>query len=177
MNRREWIGSATTLAALGCTGLRHQAPNPSETIQRDPLADLPRMLRIASVPGTAVAIVDGSSITARGFGTTRAQDGEQVTENTIFEAASLSKPVFAYLVHMLVAEGKLDLDRPLIDYVPLPNPADTLARTITARHVLSHTSGWRNWRFNRDQPLTADFAPGSRWSYSGNVVQPIRPRP
>ncbi|MDQ6635107.1 MAG: beta-lactamase family protein [Gemmatimonadota bacterium] len=167
MNRREWIGSTTALGALGCAGLRHQAPDPGETMQRDPVVDLPRILRIASVPGTAVAIVNGDSFTVRGSGTTRAQDGEQVTENTIFEAASLSKPVFAYLVHRLVTEGKLDLDRPLGDYIPLPNPSDTLARTITARHVLSHTSGWRNWRFNRDQQLTADFAPGSRWSYSG----------
>jgi CubicO group peptidase (beta-lactamase class C family) len=175
MNRREWIGSATAFATLGCTGLRHVAPDSHPAAQRDPLtdpladplADLPRMLRIASVPGAAVTIVAGDTITTRGFGVTRAQDGEPVTGDTIFEAASLSKPVFAYLVHALVTESKLDLDRPLGDYVPLPNPADTLARTITARHVLSHTSGWRNWRFNRDQQLTADFTPGSRWSYSG----------
>jgi CubicO group peptidase (beta-lactamase class C family) len=64
-------------------------------------------------------------------------------------------------------EGRLDLDRPLGEIVPLPNPSDAAARTITARHVLSHTSGWRNWRFARDQLLTADFAPGSRFSYSG----------
>jgi CubicO group peptidase (beta-lactamase class C family) len=167
MNRREWLGSATALAALGCSGLRHRALDSDAAMSRDPLNELPRMLRVASVPGAAVGIVEADSSTARGFGVTRAQDGEPVTGDTIFEAASLSKPVFAYLVHMLVAESKLDLDRPLADYIALPNPADAIARTITARHVLSHTTGWRNWRFNRDQQLTADFTPGSRWSYSG----------
>ncbi len=49
----------------------------------------------------------------------------------------------------------------------LPNPGDATARAITARHVLSHTTGWRNWRFARDHVLTADFAPGSRFGYSG----------
>src|SRR5207237_10645877 len=79
----------------------------------------------------------------------------------------LRKPVFAFLVLGLVGDGVLDLDRPLGEYLPLPNPADERARTITARHALSHSSGWRNWRFGNDQLLTADFAPGSRFSYSG----------
>jgi CubicO group peptidase (beta-lactamase class C family) len=124
-------------------------------------------MRLAFVPGASVAVIDGSSFDARGFGVTRADGGAPVTADTVFEAASLSKPVFAYLVHSLAAEGKLDLDRPLREYLPLPNPADTGSATITARHVLSHTTGWRNWRFSREQTLTADFAPGSRWSYSG----------
>jgi CubicO group peptidase (beta-lactamase class C family) len=98
---------------------------------------------------------------------TRASSGLAVDGDTAFEAASLSKQVFAYLVHRLAFEGALDLDRPVAEYLPLPNPADERARTITARHLLSHSSGWRNWRFNKDQALTSEFAPGSRWSYSG----------
>lgn len=59
------------------------------------------------------------------------------------------------------------LDRPVGEYLPLPNPDDVRARTITARHLLSHSGGWRNWRNNNTQALTSDFEPGSRWSYSG----------
>jgi CubicO group peptidase (beta-lactamase class C family) len=90
-----------------------------------------------------------------------------VTEQTVFEAASLSKPVFAYLVLGLEREGVIDLGRPIGDYLALPNREDARARTITARHLLSHSGGWRNWRFAREHLLTADFEPGSRFSYSG----------
>jgi CubicO group peptidase (beta-lactamase class C family) len=168
MDRRTWLAGAGSLFLLACAG--RQGPGANDTRRPsapDELADVPRMMRIASVPGVSIGMTNGGSVTTRAFGVTRAQDGEAVTGDTVFEAASLSKPVFAYLVHRLVAEGKLDLDRPLGGYLPLPNPADAAARTITGRHVLSHTSGWRNWRFNRGQQLTADFTPGTSWSYSG----------
>ena len=61
----------------------------------------------------------------------------------------------------------LDLDRPVHEYLALPDPGDARARTITTRHLLGHAGGWRNWRFAPSQALVADFAPGSRWSYSG----------
>jgi CubicO group peptidase (beta-lactamase class C family) len=124
-------------------------------------------MRLASVPGVSLAIVERDRVTARGIGVTRAGGSDAVDADTVFEAASLSKPVFAYLVLRLAAEGAIDLDRPLGEYVALPNPSDAAARSITARHVLSHTSGWRNWRFARDHGLTADFTPGSRFGYSG----------
>jgi CubicO group peptidase (beta-lactamase class C family) len=129
--------------------------------------DLPRWMRLANVPGVSLAIVERGGTTARGFGVTRAGGTEAVNADTVFEAASLSKPVFAYLVLRLAAEGALDLDRPLGEYVDLPNPSDAAARAITARQALSHTTGWRNWRTARDHVLTADFAPGSRFGYSG----------
>lgn len=170
MSRRSWLATTGGSLLAACTGpasttIARAAPKaPGQGVVPD---DLPRLMRLAFVPGASVAVIDGSSFDARGFGVTRAEGGTLVTADTVFEAASLSKPVFAYLVHSLAAEGKLDLDRPLREYLPLPNPADMAAATITARHVLSHTSGWRNWRFSRDQLLTADFTPGSRWSYSG----------
>jgi CubicO group peptidase (beta-lactamase class C family) len=124
-------------------------------------------MRLASVPGVSLAIVERDRIDARGFGVTRAGGTDAVNADTVFDAASLSKPAFAYLVLRLASEGAIDLDRPLAEYLELPNPSDAAARAITARHVLSHTTGWRNWRFARDHTLTADFAPGSRFGYSG----------
>jgi CubicO group peptidase (beta-lactamase class C family) len=67
----------------------------------------------------------------------------------------------------LASEGILDLTKPLAQYLELPNPGDARSRLITATHVLSHSGGWRNWRNNRETLLTADFEPGSRFSYSG----------
>jgi len=114
-----------------------------------------------------IATVDGAYITVEGDGVRRAGTDERMTGDTVFEAASLSKPVFAAIVMQLADEGAIDLTRPLADYLPLPNPTDERAKAVTATHVLSHSSGWRNWRPNRDTPLTADFPPGSRFSYSG----------
>jgi CubicO group peptidase (beta-lactamase class C family) len=123
-------------------------------------------MRGASVPGISVALLESGRVTTRGYGLTKA-GGTAIDANTVFEAASLSKPVFGYLVMQLVAEGTLDLDRPLAEFLPVPNPADARSAKITARHALSHSGGWRNWRFNATQALTADFEPGSRFSYSG----------
>jgi CubicO group peptidase (beta-lactamase class C family) len=83
----------------------------------------------------------------------------------------MTKPVFGYLVMQLVELGKLELDRPLVDYL---DPASLRAypdrRRITARMVLSHTSGLPNWRKGeeeRDGPLPVTFTPGSKFGYSG----------
>src|SRR4029078_5780516 len=89
-----------------------------------------------------------------------------VTESTRFEAASLSKPVTAYVALQLVDAGRLALDAPLTKYMTYPDPPDDpRAKTMTARHVLSHTTGFANWR--RRDPLKLFFAPGERFSYPG----------
>jgi hypothetical protein len=89
-----------------------------------------------------------------------------VDTQTVFEAASLSKPVVAHAALQLVDAGKLDLDEPLSQLVGPLVPNDPASAAITARHVLSHTTGLPNWRRN-DAPLQTHFPPGSRFSYSG----------
>jgi CubicO group peptidase (beta-lactamase class C family) len=65
-------------------------------------------------------------------------------------------------------EGLIDLDRPLASYLTLADAAsDERTRAVTARHVLSHSTGFPNWRNKRDQQLTSDFTPGDRFGYSG----------
>jgi CubicO group peptidase (beta-lactamase class C family) len=89
-----------------------------------------------------------------------------VDDDTVFAAASLSKPVFASGVMALVEAGALELDRPLTDYVAESYLADDeRAASITARMVLSHTTGFPNWR--EDGPLFLRWSPGTRWGYSG----------
>ena len=170
LTRRDWLAASGAALLGGCVASQAATPQGSSAARRtapSALDELPRWMRIASVPGVSVAIVDRDRTTTQGFGVTRAGGTDAVNADTVFEAASLSKPVFAYLVLRLAAENVIDLDKPLRDYLPLPNPTDEAARPITARHVLSHTTGWRNWRFARDHTLTADFTPGSRFGYSG----------
>jgi CubicO group peptidase (beta-lactamase class C family) len=72
---------------------------------------------------------------------------------TVFEAASLSKPVFAYLALRLADRGELDLDRPLADLFDYSRfGKDERARRITARMVLSHGTGLPNWGGERLTP-------------------------
>jgi CubicO group peptidase (beta-lactamase class C family) len=172
MTRRTWLAASGAVVLTACGASQAPVLRGSSSTLHTPtpsldLDDLPTWMRLASVPGVSLAAIGRATVTARGFGVARAGGTEVVNADTVFEAASLSKPLFAYLVLRLAADGVIDLDRPLGEYVPLPNPSDAAARPITARHVLSHTSGWRNWRIARDHVLTADFTPGTRFSYSG----------
>lgn len=98
--------------------------------------------------------------------------------SSIFQAASLSKPLFAYALLKLAAQGKLALDAPLMQYLPqgylhLTRPGeansprepftDPRLQKVTARMLLQHTSGLPNFG-NR---LAFEFEPGTQWRYSG----------
>ncbi|PHV06851.1 serine hydrolase [Janthinobacterium sp. BJB412] len=101
-----------------------------------------------------------------------------LNSDSIFQAASLSKPVFAYAVLKLLAQGKLDLDVPVVKYLPQgyrhrfyplkAEPSDLVTdprlQAITVRMVLNHTSGLPNWASG---PLNFDSTPGTKWEYSG----------
>jgi CubicO group peptidase (beta-lactamase class C family) len=129
---------------------------------------IPELLKESAVPGLSLALIrDGKTYWVHAFGVKDANTGAAVSQATIFEAASLSKPVFAYGVLKLVEQGKLDLDAPLSTYLPKPYiDGDTRLGKITARLVLSHRTGFPNWRGDGN-PLTIHFTPGERFSYSG----------
>jgi CubicO group peptidase (beta-lactamase class C family) len=128
---------------------------------------IPRLMKEGDVPGLSIALLrNGDLVWHRGFGMKNAKTGDPVTEKTVFEAASLSKPVFAYAVLKLVDSGKFDLDKPLKQYLPGNYDVgdDQRLDQITARRVLSHTTGFPNWRSGN---LKIHFTPGERFSYSG----------
>jgi CubicO group peptidase (beta-lactamase class C family) len=126
------------------------------------------LLDVTAVPGFGVGVVrDGRLAWERYQGVGEAGTKRHVSADTLFPAASLGKPVFAYAALRLAEQGRLDLDRPLKSYVADHAPADPRGDRMTARHVLSHTTGLRNWRNTLDQPLVPDFDPGARFQYSG----------
>src|SRR5579863_6059040 len=129
--------------------------------------DVPGLIKQGGMPGMSIAVIRGGKTTwVHGFGVKNEKSGEPVTAGTVFEAASLSKPVFAYGVLKLVEEGKLALDVPLTTYLPKPYiEGDERLTKITARIVLSHRTGFPNWR-DADK-LLIYFTPGERFSYSG----------
>ena len=168
---------ATLAAILAPCSLHAQAPaatSESALKKPDPATiaalqkRIPELLKESSVPGLSLALIrDGKTYWVHGFGVRDAKTGQAVTEDTIFEAASLSKPVFAYGVLKLVDQGRLDLDTPLTRYLPTAYiGGDPRLKKITARIVLSHRTGFPNWRGDGN-PLTIHFPPGERFSYSG----------
>ncbi|HEV8486355.1 MAG TPA: serine hydrolase [Blastocatellia bacterium] len=131
--------------------------------------NVPQWMKEGDVPGLSIALVrDGEVAWNHAFGVKNAKTKEPVADSTVFEAASLSKPVFAYAVMKLVDSGKFDLDKPLNQYLPGDYDVgpDPRLGQITARRVLSHTTGFPNWR-GRDTMLKIYFTPGERFSYSG----------
>jgi CubicO group peptidase (beta-lactamase class C family) len=135
----------------------------------------------ANVAGLSVAIInDGRIAYVRGFGFRDRAAGIPFDEQTVTGAASLSKTVFAYLLMLLAEEGAIELDKPLQAYLPRPLPTypayadlatDDRYRQITARMALSHSTGFPNWRWlTPEKRLTFLFAPGSRFSYSGEGI-------
>jgi len=146
---------------------RAEAKGASDAARLEPI--ITRLMKDGDVPGLSIALVrDGELVWHQGFGVKNAKTKEPVNETTVFEAASLSKPVFAYAVLKLVDEGKLDLDKPLQHYLPgnYDVGEDPRLGQITARRVLGHTTGFPNWR-PRDGALKIHFTPGERFSYSG----------
>jgi len=130
---------------------------------------VPQLMKDGDVPGLSIALLrNGELVWHRGFGVMNTKTNEPVTDSTVFEAASLSKPVFAYAVLKLVDAGKFDLDKPLNQYLTgnYDVGEDPRLGQITARHVLSHRPGFPNWR-PRGGALKIHFAPGERFSYSG----------
>lgn len=128
---------------------------------------IPQLMRDAEVTGLSVALIkDAKIVWHKGFGIKNAQTKALMNSSTVLDAGSLSKPVFAYAVLRLVDRDKLDLDAPLTKYLPNAEVGnDARLNLITARRVLSHTTGFPNWR--RGQPLKIYFSPGERFSYSG----------
>jgi len=123
----------------------------------------------ARVPGLQIAVLSNGRIAWHApFGLANADTKVPVTDASVFEAASLSKPVFAYAVLKLVDAGTIDLDKPISGYLPGRYDVGDDARLaqITPRHVLSHCSGFPNWRSGNDA-LKIHFVPGERFSYSG----------
>lgn len=158
MNRRTFL-SLSGLAAAGTTIDIQAKPAPPA---------LEPQLETTKTPGIAMAgLLDGKAFQLAG-GAREENRPERVTVDTMFAAASLSKPVFAWAVRELAREGKLALDKPLQEYADLGLTGD--GAKITAAHVLTHSTGLPNWRFQPNLALATQFAPGTRWQYSGEGI-------
>ncbi len=129
------------------------------------------------LPGLSIAIINDAKIAYHHkFGVSNLKTKEGVTSKSIFEGASLSKPLFAYFVMKMVEEQNIDLDQPIYDFLKDIFPENAVAenslaayKTLTPRIVLSHGTGIPNWV--KGEPIQIAFAPGTDFSYSGEAYQ------
>ena len=128
---------------------------------------IPELMAKGEVPGVSMAIVRGGKVQSpRAYGVANAETGQPLTTASMFESASLAKPIFAFAVLRLVDDGVLSLDEPLATYLAEPLPDDARMQRITARMVLAHTSGLPN-HVRPGEALQVSFEPGARFQYSG----------
>ncbi|MEO6977945.1 MAG: serine hydrolase [Mucilaginibacter sp.] len=131
-------------------------------------ARLAEISQAVNLPGVQLVYTKDNKSEVYNLGTIANGNNQKVTSNTIFEAASLSKCIFAYAVLRLYDRGLIDLDKPLLSYIGKYDhfdQADPRYQKITARIVLSHKTGLPNW--SRRGPAKLMFPPDSCFSYSG----------
>jgi CubicO group peptidase (beta-lactamase class C family) len=194
VNRRRFIAAAGGL--LATLPARPLWPVQATVLRRGPgvvgprwrptpdlLRSLPRLLELAAVPAVSFATVDEGRVFPKAAGQASVEPRRGAGDGTVFEAASLGKPIFAYAVLRLADAGTLDLHRPLYGYLPVAEANTPRMRRVTAAHVLSHTTGLPNWR-RAPGPLEPASEPGETYAYSGEgffflqrVVERVTDRP
>ncbi|MTB52212.1 serine hydrolase [Lewinella sp. W8] len=97
------------------------------------------------VPNVSIAVIENGKVKwARGYGIKHPDHDGEVDASTLFQAASISKPVAAMGVHRLAQEGKVDLDENVNNYLTswkLPENKFTEEQPVTLRHLMTHTGG------------------------------------
>lgn len=167
------VASAQMADAEGSSNLREYAAMD---------AHIQTLMEREDVKGLAIAIIDGDKIRhVRAFGYANVERKAPLQTTSIMYGASITKAAFAYMVLQLVDEQKLDLDRPIRDYLDRPLPeydegdrdwssldGDDEWKELTPRILLTHTSGLANLRwFEPDADMKFHFKPGSAYAYSG----------
>jgi CubicO group peptidase (beta-lactamase class C family) len=176
MNRRQFLaqttGGALLLPVVACATKHLTAVKSHSALLEKNIAEfdfqLPALMSDLKVPGISIVVIQDAKIAwRRSFGYRDSTTKVPIDSNTVFQAASMSKPLFAYAVLKLCEKHVIDLDTPLTQYTLerfLAN--DPRLELITTRHILSHTSGFQDWR-SSDDPLKIHFTPGTQYHYSG----------
>ena len=149
-----------------------------------------KLIQQQELPGFAIGVVeDNRLVYTAGFGVARLdRKDDPVTVRSLFHMASITKTFVATSVMQLVEKGKVDLDTPVVHYLPYFHLADERYKTITVRQMVTHTSGMpdvEDYEWNKPQydagaleryvrslgKLKLEFAPGARFQYSNMAFE------
>jgi len=165
-----WIKKEDRWTISDILSYNHHEPGKSEVMD-----NLEQLLKDNRIPTLGLGIIENGKLTQiRVMGTL---DGKATASvNSLFNVASLTKPVTAMIALRLVSLGKWNLDEPLDHYWTDPDIAhDPRHKLLTTRLILSHQTGFPNWRWQtKDQKLSFGFDPGTRYQYSGEGFEYLR---
>jgi len=129
--------------------------------------NVPQWLKENDVPSVAVAYIENGKI---GWTVVYGEQsrGVPATAKTLYNVASLTKPISAEVILRLVSKRKLSLDEPISAYWVDPDVKNNpWNRLLTPRLCLSHQTGFTNWRYETNNVLKFQWEPGTRTGYSG----------
>lgn len=158
------------VAACASTPTKNESARPSaaaKALRAELDRQAPQWLQQSDVPSVAVAYIENGKLAWTAvYG--EQSPGVPATEKTLYNLASLTKPISAELILRLASKGQLSLDEPMYPYWVDPDIKDhPWAKLLTARLALTHQTGFKNWRRQTKGVLTFQWEPGTRTGYSG----------
>lgn len=155
----------------------HQADENKKTEKSifDNDTEIKKLLKESKVPTLGIGVIENGKLQqVKVFG--EITKGVSAPYNTIFNVASLTKPVTAMVALKLVSLGKWNLDEPIYKYWTDADIAnDPRNKKLTTRLILSHQTGFPNWRYmNENKKLNFQFEPGAKYQYSGEGMEYLR---
>lgn len=172
MKKRNCIIVLLVILIIATNGLFAQQEKLSSTSFQD---DIEKLMLEKNVPALGIGIIkDGELRQIIVYG--ELKKDTPAPYNAIFNIASLSKPISTLLTLTLVSNGDWDLDEPLYNYWVDPDVIDDpYHKILTTRHVLTHQTGFDNWRWmNKSKKLIFNLEPGTKVKYSGEGFEYMR---
>ncbi|XLS29031.1 serine hydrolase [Flavobacteriaceae bacterium M23B6Z8] len=149
-------------------GLLHESFTKESAQQTDAFIEAYRAYY--NIPGVSLAIIqDGKLVYHQSYGVENTITQKPLRDKAVFEAASITKLVFAYVMNRLIQRGEFDIDKPLYETLPFPELEKYPEyKLMTARHVLTHKSGLPNWGTEMKN------TPGTVYGYSGEGFEYLK---
>lgn len=148
---------------------------PTKTNKFHDDAEIEKLIAENKIPALGIGVIkEGKIEKLKIFG--EHKKGVAGPDDTIFNVASLTKPITALITLKLVSQAKWNLDEPIYEYWIDPDVVgDPRSKKLTTRHILSHQTGFLNWRWlDKSKKLKFQFEPGTKYQYSGEGFEYLR---
>lgn len=172
IKKSNWVIMTLVVLISANTGLFAQ---PEKLLSKSFQDEIEKLMLEKHVPALGIGIIENGVLRQiKVYG--ELTKNKPAPNNAIFNIASLSKPITALLTLQLVSNGEWNLDEPLYHYWVDPDVKDDpFHKKLTTRHVLTHQTGFDNWRrMHKTKKLTFNFEPGTKCKYSGEGFEYLR---